>query len=504
MTSSKQTRISDLMASSGVQFGTSGARGLAEQMTDEVCYAYTTAFIQHLQASALCTPGTGIGIAGDYRPSTPRILRAIALAIQEAGYTPVHLGFVPTPSLAYYGITHAIPVIMVTGSHIPDDRNGIKFYRPDGEILKQDEQSMRGQTVTIPVATFTEDGAIEAQVEYALPEISSAADQLYLKRYLDFFPPDCLTGRHIGLYGHSSVARDPFHDILTELGAEVTRLGYTDTFTPVDTEAIRPEDVTLAKQWAAQFRFDAIVSADGDGDRPLVSDEHGHWLRGDIAGILTARYLGADAVVTPVSSNSAVEKSALFEEIVRTRIGSPYVIAGMQQAAPGHHTVVGYEANGGFLLQTPVRRGANTLAPLPTRDAVIVALSILMAAIEEGITVAQLCARLPQRFTSSDRIKEFPTAASQQHLQQLHSGEFERDKQAIEQIFGELFGEVTDIDATDGLRITFASQEIVHLRPSGNAPEFRCYNEAATEQRAAEMNALCMGILASWKEAARA
>jgi phosphomannomutase len=25
---------------------------------------------------------------------------------------------------------------MVTGSHIPDDRNGIKFYRPHGEVLK--------------------------------------------------------------------------------------------------------------------------------------------------------------------------------------------------------------------------------------------------------------------------------------------------------------------------------------------------------------------------------
>lgn len=504
MTTSKQTRIADLMASSGVQFGTSGARGLAEQMTDEVCYAYSMAFIQHLQESALCTPGTCIGIAGDYRSSTPRILRAIGLAIQAAGYTPLHLGYVPTPCLAYYGITHGIPVIMVTGSHIPDDRNGIKFYRPDGEILKQDEQSMRSQTVTIPAASFTESGAIAPQIDYCLPEISSAADALYLNRYVDFFPVGCLAGRHIGLYGHSSVARDPFHDIFTALGAEVTRLGYTDTFTPVDTEAIRPEDVTLAKQWAEQFSFDAIISADGDGDRPLVSDERGHWLRGDIAGIITAHYLGADAVVTPVSSNSAVEKSALFEKIVRTRIGSPYVIAGMQQAAPLHHTVVGYEANGGFLLQTAVEQDGHTLAPLPTRDAVIVALCILLAAGREGITVSQLCARLPQRFTSSDRIKEFPTSASQQQLQKLYSGDFEQDKQSIEQVFGDLFGEVTDIDATDGIRITFASKEIAHLRPSGNAPEFRCYNEAATEQRAAEMNALCMGILASWKEAAQA
>ena len=40
--------------------------------------------------------------------------------------------------------------IMVTGSHIPDDRNGIKFNRPRGEILKPDEARIRDQIVTLP------------------------------------------------------------------------------------------------------------------------------------------------------------------------------------------------------------------------------------------------------------------------------------------------------------------------------------------------------------------
>ena len=32
-----------------------------------------------------------------------------------------------------------MPCFMITGSHIPFDRNGLKFYRPDGEISKSDE-----------------------------------------------------------------------------------------------------------------------------------------------------------------------------------------------------------------------------------------------------------------------------------------------------------------------------------------------------------------------------
>ena len=41
--------IAQLMTKSGVQFGTSGARGLVSAMTDYVCYAYTAAFVQYLE-----------------------------------------------------------------------------------------------------------------------------------------------------------------------------------------------------------------------------------------------------------------------------------------------------------------------------------------------------------------------------------------------------------------------------------------------------------------------
>jgi phosphomannomutase len=49
-------------------------------------------------------------------------------------------------------------------------------------------------------------------------------------------------------------------------------------------------------------------------------------------------------------------------------------------------------------------------------------------------------------------------------------------------------GEAQRFDATDGLRTTFASGDIIHLRPSGNAPELRVYTESATAERAASLN----------------
>jgi phosphomannomutase len=486
------------MESSGVKFGTSGARGLAVAMTDEVCYTYTLAFLRYLESNNEITLGMDIAVGGDLRSSTDRILAAVCKAISDSGYSIQYSGKLPSPAVAFFGFTNKIPSIMVTGSHIPDDRNGIKYNRATGEIMKDDESGIKSQHIEIPQKIFNKYGMFTT--DFPLKSASSEATDLYIKRYTDFLPEDCLKGKKIGLYEHSSVGRDVIYNIMTNLGAEVTRLGFSETFIPVDTEAIRTEDVNLAKQWANEYSFDSIISADGDCDRPLISDEKGTWLRGDVAGILCASYLEADAVVTPVSCNTAVEKCNRFKKVIRTRIGSPFVIAGMNQAtAEGAVRTIGYEANGGFLINSPITINGKTLKELPTRDAVIVLISILLLSIRNGKTISQLKADLPQRFTASNKLKEFSTEKSQKIIAQLNSGNFVKDKDAIEKVFSDVSGEVAALNTTDGLRITFDNNEVVHLRPSGNAPEFRCYTEADSETRAVDMNIACIAIMKDWR-----
>ncbi len=525
---SNKIHVATLMQESGVGFGTSGARGRVEDMTDQVCYAYTTAFLQHLEAQGQLPAGspsgeyaqqtlTAIGIAGDLRDSTPRIMNAVAAAVIDKGYQAVNCGTIPSPAVACYGLQQQIPTIMVTGSHIPDDRNGIKFNTASGEILKQDEEGIRQQTVEIPHGLFSREGLFIEANNY-LPKTDSEAGQHYRRRFLDFFPANCFTDLKIGLYEHSGVGRDILFDLLSALGANVIRLGRSDKFIPVDTEAIREEDIKLAQKWSQEHNLDAIVSTDGDADRPLVGDENGTWLRGDIAGILCARYLGITHIATPVSSNTAVEKSGLFKKVQRTRIGSPYVIAAMQQmnisdtnGCDANHAgspsgeqadnrIAGYEANGGFLQQTPVERDGKTLAALPTRDAVIVILSLLAMAKQERKKLSELTDSLPARFTASNRLKEFPTDTAKACIVRLTEENEASPHQAIEAAFGQLCGKVENTDLTDGLRISFQNGEIIHLRPSGNAPEFRCYNEADSLVRVESLNQACMEIISKWRD----
>ncbi|MDE2302635.1 MAG: phosphomannomutase [Sphingomonadales bacterium] len=479
------------MQESGVAFGTSGARGLVSAMTDRVCHGYTAGFLGYLAEEGEFAPGGRVALAGDLRPSTPRILAACAQAIRAMGGQPEFCGYVPTPTLALHAFAQAIPSLMVTGSHIPDDRNGIKFYRPHGEVLKSDEAGMSRQEVRFAGHAF--DAAGMARNRVPLPAIT-AIEAPYLRRYRDWFGAGALAGLRLGVYQHSAVGRDLLVAILEALGAAVVTLGRAERFVPVDTEAVREEDIVLARQWTREFGLDAIASTDGDSDRPLLCDHKGEWLRGDVLGVLCASALGADAVVTPVSSNSVLEATGAFPVTARTRIGSPYVIAEMAaQAKAGHRRVCGYEANGGFLLGSDIAEDGRCLGALPTRDAVLPIVAVLAAA-RPG-RLADMVAALPPRVTFSERIADFPTADSQALIACLTAGSQAEQLARLSRYFGALAGEAQAIDRTDGLRVRFARGDIIHLRPSGNAPELRCYTEASSGARAQLLNAEALAVV---------
>jgi len=491
-----KVKIGDLMQPGKPKFGTSGVRGLVTELTDENCYLYTLGFLQHLEKQGDIQSGTRVAIAGDLRSSTDRIMTAVGRAITDRGYELVNMGKVPSPTIALYGIEEGIPAIMVTGSHIPDDRNGIKYNKPAGEILKPDEAGIKEQVVEWDKSMFNADGSFAVQA--TLPAAQDVARANFVKRYLDFFPKDFLAGKTVGLYQHSAVGRDIFKEILEGLGATVVAIGRSEKFIPVDTEAMSDDDKALAKAEAPKYF--ALVSTDGDSDRPLISGQNGEWFRGDVLGILVSKFLNAGAVATPVSCNTALEKSGWFTDIRRTRIGSPYVIAAMEEAlADGRDRVVSYEANGGFLTANDVEMFGHKLTALPTRDAFLPILGVLWTAVDEQNGVADLLKSLPPRFTASGVLRGIEPEQSNAILSEFKTGDFEADKRAIEKYFSEKFGQVKSIDTTDGVRITLESEEVIHFRPSGNEPVMRCYTEADTEERAVKMRGIALSIIESLK-----
>ncbi|CAJ1859077.1 phosphomannomutase [Aeromonas veronii] len=454
---------SAVIASSRIAFGTSGARGLVVDFTPEVCAAFTHAFVAVMQREFAFTH---MALAIDNRPSSLGMAQACAAALKQVGIEPLYYGVVPTPALAYKAMQEKVPSIMITGSHIPFDRNGLKFYRPDGEITKADEGAILAANIDFaPLSSLP-----------LLMELPGAADA-YSTRYLSLFSADLLAGKRIGIYEHSSAGRDLYAPLLRQLGADVVSLERSDEFVPIDTEAVGEEDKAKARFWSSRYRLDAIFSTDGDGDRPLVADEYGEWLRGDILGLLCARALNIEALAIPVSSNTVITNCGYFKEVQLTKIGSPYVIAEFTQLGKKYQRVAGFEANGGFLLGSDIELNGKALAALPTRDAVLPFLMLLASAGKNAISL--LVNELPARYTYSDRIKDFATIRSQDILAQGIS-----NPQALLISLGFVDNHVSKIDVTDGLRMILNDGSIIHLRPSGNAPELRCYAEASDLQYA--------------------
>jgi mannose-6-phosphate isomerase class I len=298
----------------------------------------------------------------------------------------------------------------------------------------------------------------------------------------------------------------------------------------VDTEAIREEDLKLVKNWADQYHPFAVLSTDGDSDRPWLSDENGRFLRGDMLGVLAAKYLGADFAAVPISSNDAVDTELKEKlKLTKTRIGSPNVIKAMQDAVDnGFERVVGWEVNGGFLTQTDFQINEKTLKALPTRDSILPLICALLLAIKEKKTLSQLIDVLPERFTQADRIK-FPIRMQEfrklsgKIIESLSPGDKNIDqayfddrvtdinKEGEEKVLSEEelplakellmkkkqleliyfnspgFKPIFGMIFTDGVRIIFKNKDVIHFRPSGNAPEFRCYSNANTQERADEI-----------------
>jgi phosphomannomutase len=455
-----------LSLGTSLKFGTSGLRGLAVELEGQAARQYTAAFLRHLKRTS-SAPVRQVFLARDFRPSSPQIVKDCTIAIAAAGLEPVDCGALPTPALALHAIANGGAAIMVTGSHIPADRNGLKFYVPGGEISKGDEAG---------IVAALGDTVVPDLAEAARDEASVAAER-YFERFTMLLPPGSLTGRRIGVFEHSTVARDLLGRVLRHFGATTISLGRIDGFVPVDTEAFGDAVFAPIPGWIREHGLDAVVSADGDGDRPLLVDETGQFIRGDVLGLLAARHLGATSVVTPVTSNSAIDGMTFFAQVLRTRVGSPYVVEAMDNTSGA---VIGFEANGGTFVGKGVSARGIALEPLVTRDAILPILCALGECVRSGQALSDVVAALPLQYALADRLQDIPGERSAAFLNRLRN-----DSGFAAETFGALgISKRADID---GLQFWTDAGDMVHFRASGNAPELRCYVEASSPEQAREL-----------------
>jgi phosphomannomutase len=422
-----------------LKFGTSGLRDLDENLTDIQIYIATRGFLNYLKKIPLSLGGIGEGsrvaLAGDFRPSTPRILFSVALAIIDSGFIVDFCGRVPTPTVTLWGLSNNIPSIMITASHNPYGQNGVKFVKPDSEVMKDEEKFIleeinneREIEYIKPLrdSIFDKKGFIKnyedtyysyqrkllLETRISLSIVNEKAKEFYIGRYKKAFGK-VLDGEKFVFYEQTCVGRDIIPEIFRELGASVITSGRVDEtreFVPVDTEDMKEKVLIKMAELAMDNDCHVAITTDGDSDRPallyLRRDEnkkikfknekpHYYYLKGDKLNVIACLYLKPHFAIAPISVShkpmEVLKKHGI--SVKHTKVGSPHVIKEMKKKMDMNPELVvyGFEANGGGLVGSRKNFSRNNfIEPLTTRDAVFPLICTFILAKERGVNVEEL------------------------------------------------------------------------------------------------------------------
>src|SRR5487761_291159 len=368
-------------------FGTDGIRGRANKViTPELALKVGQA------AGLLFKNGElhhRVLIGKDTRLSGYMIETALVAGFTSVGMDVLQLGPMPTPAVAM--LTRSMRAdlgVMISASHNPFDDNGIKLFGPDGYKLSDDVEHKIEALID---ADMTKRLAKSRELGRA-KRIDGVHD-----RYIEFakrtMPRNLsLEGLRVVIDCANGAAYRVAPDALWELGADVVAIGVEPDGFNINHECGSTAPDTLTRK-VREMRADIGIALDGDADRVVIADEHGHLVDGDqLLAVIAESWaedhlLAKPGIVGTVMTNLGLERhlQSLQLSLVRTPVGDRYVLEKMRELDYN----VGGEQSGHIILSNYTTTG----------DGFIAALQLLAVVKKKNKPVSQVCHRfepLPQ------------------------------------------------------------------------------------------------------------
>jgi phosphoglucosamine mutase len=362
-------------------FGTDGVRGVANihPMTAETALQLGRAaahlFKHHDRRSRIV-------IGKDTRLSGYMLDSALVAGICSMGVDALLVGPLPTPGIAFLTASmRADAGVVISASHNPYQDNGIKFFARDGFKLPDDIEARLEELVFDP-------DAIDALRPTAAEVGKAFRIDDAVGRYVVFlknsFPRECdLVGMKIVLDCAHGAAYKVAPEVFTELGAEVFAYGDRPNGTNINAGcgSMHPDVIARAvREHGAHLG----IALDGDADRCIFVDEHGHEVDGDhilaICGthLLAQNRLPKKTVVATVMSNLGLDIAmrGAGGRVVKTAVGDRYVVEEMRK----HGYRLGGEQSGHMIF----------LDHNTTGDGVVTALQVLSIMQQTGKSLSEL------------------------------------------------------------------------------------------------------------------
>ncbi len=425
-------------------FGTSGIRGDAESLlTNQFVFDVARSFAIFLKNKNLNGP---VAVGMDPRESSPRILKATISGLVSEGLESKNEGVTSIPSMAYvlYANPEIVGSIMITGSHIKSNLNGIKFFFNKNEVLKDDEKEMEKIYFDIKESKKYEESNLEI-------EIDNSAREEY-KNFLNSLSKTPYPNWKVVIDPGNGAQSEIIPDVLKSFGIDVIlinadiQLGILSR----DTE-VEGEFATLQEKVKSE-NADFGIAFDSDGDRVVFVDEKGQFVPGDYTGTIIAKEQMGDYIVTPINTSQVIDK--IGKKILRTKVGSPQVIAGIKEVK----AKFGFEANGGGIFSV-----------LPTRDGGHSAIEVMNILKKSGKKLSELVSELPKFYIERDKVDYNPSL-----------------KEEIVKKAKEVFHGIKT-EEMDGVKIWLTEDSWILFRASGNAAEFRVFVETPSLSKSKEL-----------------
>src|ERR1700732_43642 len=269
-------------------------------------------------------------IGKDTRLSGYMIEYAMVAGFTSVGMDVLLLGPMPTPAVAM--LTRSMRAdlgVMISASHNPYDDNGIKLFGPDGYKLSDDVELEIERLIDADLAKKLAKSAALGRAKRieGVPERYIEFAKRTLPRNLS------LDGLRVVVDCANGAAYRVIPAALWELGAEVISIGVDPDGFNINKDCGSTEPDALRRK-VLEMRADIGIALDGDADRVVIADEHGHLVDGDqLLAVIAESWhkdgrLEQPGIVTTIMANLGLERhlEGLGIALRRAPVGDRYVL----------------------------------------------------------------------------------------------------------------------------------------------------------------------------------
>ena len=435
-------------------FGTSGIRGLiGSEVTCELALNVGKSLAYYLG-----NQGTVV-IGYDTRTTNQMLDLARCAGLLERGVDVVKIGMVPTPLVGYATEKlNADAGIMLTASHNPSQYNGIKLWNKNGMAYTQAQERKIEEIYAnkdyISVS-WENVGKLSVNEEIKGQYIDDLVDMVDIKKGLKVVV-DCASG------AGSEISPLVFR----KAGCEVTTLNsQPDGFFPGRNPEPNAENLQTLMKTVVAIGADLGIAHDGDADRMITVDEKGNVSPFDSLLALISKEFEGD-IVTTVDAGLCMDES-VKGEVLRTPVGDVNVA----EVIIEKDAAFGGEPSGTWL------HPDFCMCP----DGILSGLRMAEIVSRDG-KLSDLLAQIPQY----PNIREKITCSKEAKIKVMEN---------MEDLLKDAFDDIVDVNSLDGVRLTFADDSWVLVRPSGTEDYIRITLESRDSQRAEEIRDICVKII---------